>query len=356
VWFVPEEKGGIRWYSDTLWKELAPHAPPGSLSLTRVTAEELRKISPSLIHVQHEYGCFGSKIPGLYTFPKWLREVRASCPDTKIVATAHSVIREGYRYPVVGRGWQMPARMAANLAMPLLVRWWNRSTWGRLDGAVVQQAMYVQTLKNSGCPVVREIPLFVPEIHQVDCAESSTILVFGFFSPEKAQDVAIRAMLDLPSETRLVLAGGVRREEDRGYFGKCQALIRELGLESRVQITGFVADQDLDRYYKDAAVILLPFRESTGSGSLVQAFARGKPVLASDLAVNREIVERVPGSLRFFQSENAKDCASQLKLLLEDASARRALSEQGLVYAERFSVPNSVRAHLDFYTELLEKD
>jgi len=353
VWFVPEEKGGIRWYSETLWKELVPHVPDGSRFLLRATPEELAAIQPALIHVQHEYGCFGSKIPGRYTFPRWLSEVRTLCPETKIVATAHSVIREGYRYPVTGRGWQSPARFAANLVMPALIHWWNHSTWGKLDGAIVQQAMYIETVKKTGCPAVSEIPLFVPEIRPVETLSSQVVLVFGYFSPEKAQDVAIRAMAGLPSSTRLVLAGGVRRPDDQAYFDRCQALVRELGLESRVTITGFIADTDLDQYYREATVVLLPFRESTGSGSLVQAFSRGKPVLASDLAVNREIVDRVPGSLCFFESEDVRDCSSKLKALLESASARHALSKAGLVYAERYSVPNSVRAHLSFYQIVL---
>jgi glycosyltransferase involved in cell wall biosynthesis len=213
--------------------------------------------------------------------------------------------------------------------------------------------MYLETVKNTGCPVVREIPLFVPEIHKSETLSSETILVFGFFSPEKGQDLAIRAMSELPQSTRLVLAGGVRRPEDQGYFDKCQGLVRELGLESRVTITGFVADADLDRYYRQATVVLLPFRESTGSGSLVQAFSRGKPVLASDLEVNREIAERVPGSLRFFESESVKDCAAKLKELLKNVLEREALSNAGLVYAERYSVPNSIQAHLKLYREVL---
>lgn len=353
VWYVPEEKGGIRWYSETLWKELAPCVPGGSRLLVNAPVEELAAVSPALIHVQHEYGCFGSKIPGLYRFPKWLREVRARCPEARIVATAHSVIREGYRYPVAGRGWQRPARLAANLVMPGLVHWWNHSTWGNLDGVVVQQAMYVDTVKSAGCPVVTEIPLFVPEIHPVETLSSETVLVFGYFSPEKGQDIAIQAMVDLPKSTRLILAGGVRRPEDQGYFDKCQKMIRELGLESRITTTGFIADADLDRYYRDATVVLLPFRESTGSGSLVQAFSRGKPVLASDLAINREIAERVPGSLSFFTSENARDCASKLAELLRNAPARQALSKAGLVYAERYSVAKSIQSHLTFYRDVL---
>jgi phosphatidylinositol alpha-mannosyltransferase len=87
---------------------------------------------------------------------------------------------------------------------------------------------------------------------------------------------------------------------------------------------------------------------------LVQAFARGKPVLASDLPVNLEIVDRVAGSLRFFRSEDAKDCAKKLSELLEDSHARSALSQAGLRYAEKYSLPNSVQAHLELYREVLE--
>src|SRR4051794_40712893 len=86
VWVCPEEKGGIRWYSETLWKELAPHAPSGSKLLVQPTVEQITALKPSLIHVQHEYGCFGSKVPGKYQFPSWLKEIRAELPQARIVA------------------------------------------------------------------------------------------------------------------------------------------------------------------------------------------------------------------------------------------------------------------------------
>ena len=357
VWVVPEEKGGIRWYSDTLWPGISAKAPAGSRMLVRPTIHDIAVLKPSLVHIQHEYGCYGSKTPGRYKFPGFLRRLRRALPKAKIIATAHTVIREDYWYPTRGRGWQIPLRAAANaMVVPHLALWWNKSTWGPLDATIVQSSLFVDTVKRTGCPRIREIPLFVPDVSFTQTAttgsKTTNVIVFGYFSHDKGQDVAIRAMKELSDSVHLVLAGGVRRPEDQAYFDECKTLVRQLGLEKRVTITGFVGDADMDSYYQDATLVLAPFRESMGSGSIGQAFARSKPVLASDLAANQEIVGRMPGSLVFFHSENPADCAIKIRELLVDTQARSKLSDAGHAYAEKYSVRSSVQAHLSFYEEL----
>src|SRR5690606_29244429 len=96
LWIVPESQGGIRSYVEGLRGFFGDSMRP---VFEIPNPESLAKERPSLIHVQHEYGLFGSKIPGRYTFPKWFREAREATPGTKWVVTAHSVLDPGYRFP-----------------------------------------------------------------------------------------------------------------------------------------------------------------------------------------------------------------------------------------------------------------
>jgi glycosyltransferase involved in cell wall biosynthesis len=363
AWIVPERSGGIRTYSDTLWSSLRASLSTRSKFLEadlrsrvgiKANVRELQALRPAIIHVQHEYGCFGSKVPFQNRFPLWVKEVRQALPQMKIVATAHTVIPEDYRYPLANRGWQVPFRAAANLAlMPSLVEYWNRGTWGLLDGVIVHSALQRRWVEKSGCGHVRCIPHYVPECARLAGERNGkSVLVFGYFSPEKGQDIVIRAFEGVSSDIRLVLAGGVRRPEDQPYYDYCVGLIEKLGLRDRIRITGYVKESELDPLYQEASLVIAPFRETAGSGSLVQALGRAMPVLTSDLPLNREITERVSGCMEFFHSEDVNDLRLKMTSLLGDPARRGTFSEAAKKYADAFDLDETVRTHVAFYRSI----
>ncbi len=358
LWVAPEEKGGIRSYTETLWPELkkAWQGDPMDPLFRLPEISELERWQPDLIHVQHEFGLFGSKIPGRYRFPSWVRQVRRALPRTKIVATAHTVLGRDYQYPWRGRGMQAPLRWLANhTAVPLMRRTWLEGTWGKLSGVIVHSQSQVETVRQAECPRVVEIPHFVPSrspIFKHSPAQPPEILVFGYLTPEKGTDVVIEAMKHLKTPAKLVLAGGLRREEDQAYFDSCERRIRENGLSDRVKITGFIPSESMDPYFERASLVVVPFRETSGSGSVAQAFARGSAILASDLPLNRELNLRQSGSVALFRSEDPEDCAQKIDRLLNDPEALRNLQLNSLAYAEQCSIGKTIEKYLEFYRKI----
>lgn len=357
LWVVPELSGGIRTYADALASPVRSECARVGLEMLESTEslsiEALARLNPDLIHVQHEYGLFGSKVPGRYFFPRWIAGIRRRMPRTRFVATAHTVLGRDYSYPWGRRGWQIPLRIAANLfLLPWARRQWIARTWGLLDGVIVHSDLQKDIPIEAGCPCVRVIPHFVPE--GSESGEGEDVVVFGYFSPEKGQDIAIEAWKALgPCAPRLVLAGGARRKEDLAYLERCRARIRALGLESRVEITGFVPFEQLDAIYRRARLVLAPFRETSGSGSLAQALARGQAILASDLPLNREIERRQPGALALFRSEDPSDCAARIRELWDAPGVRGSLRFAARSYASTFSISATAAAHASFYREIL---
>jgi glycosyltransferase involved in cell wall biosynthesis len=355
LWVTPEENGGIRTYTDALWPELKKAWSGDAVDpIYRLPAvEELERLQPDLIHVQHEFGLFGSKIPGLYQFPKWVRQVRKALPRTKIVATAHTVLGRDYQYPWRGRGAQAPVRLMANYtAVPLMRRTWLEGTWRKLNGVIVHSKSQVEVVKSTGCSRVADIPHYVPPMSPIFShapVDPAEILVFGYLTPEKGTDIAIQAMKHLKTSAKLVLAGGQRRDADRGYFETCERQIKDNGLQDRVKITGFVQSEFMDSYFERASLVVVPFRETSGSGSIAQAFARGSAILASDLPLNREMNLRQPGCVALFKSEDAEDCARQIDRLLTDAEALKALRANASAYAAQASIDKTIEKHLEFY-------
>lgn len=360
VWVVPEERGGIRSYSEGLWPSVKKVWQGDAVDpiYALPTPEDLDRLQPDLIHVQHEFGLFGSKTPGFYRFPRWVRSVRKVLPRVRIVATAHNVLGPDYRYSYANQSWQIPIRFAANHSvLPLMRKTWLMGTWGRLNGVIVHSGLQKSAIEASGCPRVAVIPHYVYRQDQTSAgmkhgSNSLEIVVFGFICPDKGQDIAIRALAAMKTPARLVLAGGVRREKDQAYLESCRKLAKELGVSNRVDITGFVPSEKLHETYQRATLVLAPFRETSGSGSLAQAFARGCPVLASDLPLNKEILRRTEGTIELFRSEDPKAGAEALDRLMNDAEARRRLSEQGLIYAAENGPEKIAEMHLKFYKNL----
>lgn len=374
IWVVPEKSGGIRTYTEALWPSVAAEAekrgietseplfdPIESLDGIQKSVEALVRFQPTIIHVQHEYGLFGSKIPGLYLFPKWLFEVRLALPQALIFATAHNVLDPQYRFPVRGRSWQIPFRWLANqFRVSAWQRVWSQETWGDLDGVFIHSKFQKDAVESSGCPSVQVIPHFVPKFTEASLTSSvhqkgekkpkmCKILVFGFITPDKGQDIAIQALARLNSSVQLILAGGPRRGMDQKFIQQCRNIIEKLGLKDRVVITGFVEPAEVDRYYQEADLVLAPFRDTSGSGSLVQALGRGAPVLASDLPLNLEIAEREKGSLAFFRSEDPIDLGLKIHTLLESPEQCQNLRKAALSYARAYAPDSLAGRYLDGY-------
>lgn len=371
LWITPEKQGGIASYSQMLWPAVADAArADGDFEpLTNLqTAPDARAdaisaaldLRPDLVHVQHEYGLFGGTNPFLDGLPRWMRRLRQAVPHgTRIVATAHKVLPEGHRFETRGHGWRGPFYQVANATMlPWLRRHWREGTWGLFDGVIVHSVLQATCLGGRGLPVNKAIPHVVPEI-RTSAGERPRnpvprITVFGYFCPEKGQDVAIEALRHVKTPVLLRLAGGVGHPMNNAYHEHCLQRITECALRDRVEVTGFVPEDEVSRLFQESDLVVAPFRSTSGSGSLVQALARGAAVLASDLPLNREINDRVPDTLAFFASEDPLNCARQIESLLADTDRRQRLRQQALQYAATNTPADIAREHLDFYRRVVE--
>jgi glycosyltransferase involved in cell wall biosynthesis len=351
-------KCGIATYSKGLLPALEKMAVPNGIFINLVSLDEFNNIDSLLAHFksetydlvffQHEYGLFGGKNPPRYWFPKLILEIKKEFPKIKILMTSHTVLPEEYRFPTLGKSlFQKTLRTFANLfLLSWLKSFWFKKTYQSLDGVVVHSQLQLNLpkkfLKNGS---IREIAHYVPEADLVSLdydAPLFRVLIFGFITPEKGQDLAIRASALLDSDIlkrfELVCAGGPRTCVDEVYENDCKKLARELNVFDRVKFTGFIESSDLNSYFQSAQLVLAPFRETSGSGSLAQALARGMPVLTSDLPLNMEINKRVPDTLAYFKAGDEHDLARVIMDLVLKRNLLRKMAEQSRLYRSRFSV------------------
>ncbi|MBI3534459.1 MAG: glycosyltransferase [Deltaproteobacteria bacterium] len=355
---------GIADYSKVLWPEIKTclaaqgHCDNLLISLDEFKSKksllnQINLLQPDIIHFQHEYGFFGGKNPPFYFFPSLIKNIKTRFPNIKLIATAHTVLSKKYHYPLSGLGFEIPLRWFLNMFfIKKLNILWGASTWGLLDTVIVHSNYQVQDIIDSGCKNVKVIPLYNSKCQPLQSKKSETkkvILVFGFFSEDKGQDIAIEAFQYLPKNYKLILAGGVRRKKDQKYMEYCLKHIANFNLGNQVEITGYVAAQDIKGYFEQSDLVLAPFRQTTGSASLAQALSYGTAILASDLLLNREIVERVPNAIEFFKSGNPYDCALQIERLCSQPELIQQLRSSAKKYSETFSVGNIALEHLKLY-------
>jgi len=155
------------------------------------------------------------------------------------------------------------------------------------------------------------------------------VLAIGNRMPHKNFVAILEAVALLPADRRprVVVTGS--HDDD-----PLAPEVRRLGLEDRVELAGWVAPDELERLYADAALFAFPTRFEGFGLPLIEAMARGVPVVASDLPVLREVGG---DAARWFDPDDAAALARAIDELLADPAERERMSRAGLERSARFS-------------------
>jgi glycosyltransferase involved in cell wall biosynthesis len=242
-----------------------------------------------------------------------------------VVSTRHFASPRGSRrlgWPAVRLGTR---RVTAQLAVSQYVA-------DHVDGS--------STVVLSG---VRSDPGFVPAAER-----RPVVLVAQRLSPEKHNDVAVRAFAGSGLASRgwrLEFAGkGALHDELSG-------LARDLGVADAVGFLGY--RPDVLELMREASMLLAPFPREAFGLSVVEAMARGLPVVAADEGGHLETVGVVPGAALFGSGDHAR--AARLLRQLADSEQARDTYGARLQAAQReqFTVADQARRTDALYRELL---
>lgn len=154
------------------------------------------------------------------------------------------------------------------------------------------------------------------------------ILQTGDHLPHKNHITGLRAMSliskvypRLAEDLHLVLTGGFIQDK------KLKKFVDEHNIGDKVTFLGKVSAEELEWLMQEAEVICFPtLYEGFGLG-IIEAQAREKPIVASDIPVLREISGNAG---LFFEPENDQQMAEQIKNILEKKEFDKAFIDKGL--------------------------
>jgi glycosyltransferase involved in cell wall biosynthesis len=151
---------------------------------------------------------------------------------------------------------------------------------------------------------------------------------------------------------KLVLTCRLRSEDNPGSYSAeaASALVTRLGIADSVVELGAVPYSLLHQVYRACDIYVSPAYAESFAHPLVEAMACGLPIVASDLAVYREICE---DAALYFPRFSPEDLAARVcQVATSDGSAKQ-LSDRGQERARDFSWEKHVDELLDLASNLL---
>jgi len=135
---------------------------------------------------------------------------------------------------------------------------------------------------------------------------------------------------------KLLLTCKLRAEETPGSYRPETAakLVKDLGISDMVVELGAIPYQRLHHLYRRADMYVTPAYTETFAHPLVEAMASGLPVVASDLAVHREICGEAASYFQRFSTDALAECVIQLG---GSPGKSRRMAAAGLERSRQFS-------------------
>ena len=169
----------------------------------------------------------------------------------------------------------------------------------------------------------------------------------------KGLDYLIRAFerVSRSSHAMLVIGGGSidPKPQETVVKNDLLRLVENLGLGERVTLAGYIPDDHLDTYYRNARVFVLPSKYEPFGMTVLEALACGTPVVATRHGgLRHELTDR-KDSLLVDPSDPVALSSAILEILNDGALVRR-LRQAGLrLVEERYSWQSIARQTLSFY-------
>lgn len=328
-----EAKGGIERITLYLARQLPVSAPDLTFftQKTRLRSTGLaRHLTVPLALGQFAVRCLTRRVglvhinlaPRGSTPRKMLFEAAARAFGAKVIIHLHGGGYAAY-YASLGAGMQERVRRFFQRAERIIVL-------GADTEAFVRDQLGVRASRID--IVVNGVP--APAGVAAPGSEVPTIVVMGKVGPGKGTDVFLHAVAELARRGHAFKAviGG------NGEVERFSALAAELGIDRLVRFAGWLGEEEVDATMRAGDIFVLPSRVENQPVAILEAMARGLPVVSTRVgAIPEQVVDGETGLL--VSPGESAPLADAIERLIRDPAERQRLGAAGRErWRESFSV------------------
>lgn len=155
----------------------------------------------------------------------------------------------------------------------------------------------------------------------------------------------VEAFERLPSDWKLILAGSFGFDSEAA-----RERIQSSPRRRDIQLLGYVSDSQLEQLYQRASILAFPSLDEGFGMPVLDAMARGIPVLTSNVSAMPEVAG---DAALLVDPTDVESIANGLRRLASDSVLREKLIRAGALRAKEFTWEKSVGSTWEVYQELL---
>lgn len=172
------------------------------------------------------------------------------------------------------------------------------------------------------------------------------IIAFGKWGTYKRLELLIDAFAIIAEKmpnVNLIVAGG-NHPMTPGYV---ESVAEKFKGSTRVKFTGYLAEEDIPKLFKNATMMVMPYSSATGSSGVAHlACEYGVPIVCADLFDFREMAEDEGLAVEFYETGNPESLAERMMALVNDRARQEAMGDQNFYAALRQTMPLIMRQYL----------
>jgi glycosyltransferase involved in cell wall biosynthesis len=181
------------------------------------------------------------------------------------------------------------------------------------------------------------------------------ILYLGRIHKIKGIDVLVKAYAHLKNEMNINDAVLVMAGPDDGFLNEVKSLVYNLGITDSVLFTGPLYGRDKLEAFVDSEVYVLPSRYEIFGITSLEAYACGKPVVASRVDGLKDLVKDGKTGL-LFEPGNVEELAKTIFNLLNDNGVAKEMGLKGKNFVrENFTIEKVVEKLEKVYEEVAKR-
>ncbi|MCX7716610.1 MAG: glycosyltransferase [Endomicrobia bacterium] len=229
------------------------------------------------------------------------------------------------------------------------------------DGVIfpTKQFLIDVNIKNIKFAKIIHHPFDFSEIEYEDSVHQSEtkfrITCVGRIEPRKNQEVIIKALPYILKEINNLEVIFIGRFPYKKYKNYILELAKMLNVEKNLKFIGEINRSEIFRYLMMSNIVCVPTKYESFGYSFVEGLFSGKPVIASDIPVFREITKNENVCI-FVPPDDYKKWAESVIFLFQNKNLGYLMGEKAKEFVKKeFNVAKITEECLSFYKEVISR-